>query len=142
MLADGWLYACWVVGTSRMRTVDETWPAVGARLHHSVGAWPVVINDRTKMLKWNPPSQVVLEARFGVLGTAIVDLEVIPTPAGVDLVITEDIERGLGRLLPKIVRDALLGTRNVEALRRLSLLVVGRHQRPPDQPVSDSRPAG
>ena len=38
VLADGWLYPLWVVGASRMRDVDDHWPAPGARLHHSVGA--------------------------------------------------------------------------------------------------------
>ena len=37
VLSDGWLYPLWVVGASRMRAVDEHWPALGARLHHSVG---------------------------------------------------------------------------------------------------------
>lgn len=142
VLADGWLYACWVVGTSRMRSVDQRWPAVGARLHHSVGAWPVVINDQTKMLRWEPNSRLTLEARFGLLGTALVDLQVTPTAAGAELSITEDIERGLGRFPPKIIRDVLLGTRNVEALRRLALLVEGRHPDEPAQPVSDSPPSG
>ena len=26
VLADGWLYPCWVVGASRMRKVEDTWP--------------------------------------------------------------------------------------------------------------------
>ena len=30
VLADGWLYPLWVVGATRMRDVDEHWPAVGA----------------------------------------------------------------------------------------------------------------
>ena len=29
VLADGWLYPLFVVGASRMRDVDEGWPAVG-----------------------------------------------------------------------------------------------------------------
>lgn len=40
VLSDGWLYPLWVVGASRMRDVDEDWPAVGSRIHHSVGVWP------------------------------------------------------------------------------------------------------
>ncbi len=27
ILADGWLYPLWVVGASRMRQVDDHWPA-------------------------------------------------------------------------------------------------------------------
>ncbi len=29
VLADGWLYPLWVVGATRMREVDEDWPAIG-----------------------------------------------------------------------------------------------------------------
>ena len=29
VLADGWLYPLWVVGATRMREVDDDWPAVG-----------------------------------------------------------------------------------------------------------------
>ena len=49
VLADGWLYPLFVVGAARMRDVDETWPAVGARLHHSIGAWPLMIDDTTEV---------------------------------------------------------------------------------------------
>ena len=51
MLSDGWLYALWVVGAARMRDVDEGWPAVGTRLHHSVGTWPLLIDDTTEVLE-------------------------------------------------------------------------------------------
>ncbi len=29
MLSDGWLYASWVVGASRVRDVDPRWPSPG-----------------------------------------------------------------------------------------------------------------
>ena len=48
VLSDGWLYPVWV-GASRMREVDETWPEVGSKLHHSVGAWPLLIDDNTEV---------------------------------------------------------------------------------------------
>ena len=50
VLADGWLYPLFVVGASRMRDVDDDWPAVGSRLHHSVGTWPLLIDDTTEVL--------------------------------------------------------------------------------------------
>jgi uncharacterized protein YndB with AHSA1/START domain len=31
VLSDGWLYAGWVVGASRIREVDPRWPAVGCQ---------------------------------------------------------------------------------------------------------------
>ncbi|WP_254186274.1 SRPBCC family protein [Paenarthrobacter aromaticivorans] len=37
VIADGWLYSGWVVGASRIRAVDDQWPQVGSKLHHSVG---------------------------------------------------------------------------------------------------------
>ncbi|MDI3193607.1 hypothetical protein QK290_04985 [Pseudarthrobacter sp. AL07] len=29
--------------------VDAQWPGTGSRLHHSVGHWPLVINDSTSV---------------------------------------------------------------------------------------------
>ena len=54
VLADGWLYPTWVVGASRMRDVDDRWPEPGSRLHHSVGAWPALLDDITESLEWQP----------------------------------------------------------------------------------------
>lgn len=36
ILADGWLYASWVVGAAHIRAVDEGWPDVGSRIHHNI----------------------------------------------------------------------------------------------------------
>ncbi len=54
VLADGWLYPLWVVGATRMRDVDASWPAVGAQLHHSAGVWPLVLDDTTEVLEAEP----------------------------------------------------------------------------------------
>ena len=54
VLADGWLYPLWVVGASRMRDVDDAWPAVGSKLHHSVGAWPALLDDDTEVTESEP----------------------------------------------------------------------------------------
>ncbi len=50
VLEDGWPYPSWVVGASRMRAVDERFPAPGSRLHHSAGVWPAVVSDETLVL--------------------------------------------------------------------------------------------
>ena len=47
VLADGWLYATWVVGAARIRAVDPQWPAEGSSIHHSVGSWPLLLDDTT-----------------------------------------------------------------------------------------------
>lgn len=49
VLADGWAYPTWVVGASRVRAVDTSWPAVGACIHHSFGVWPLVVDDTTEV---------------------------------------------------------------------------------------------
>ncbi|MGX9900097.1 SRPBCC family protein [Arthrobacter sp. SA17] len=65
VIADGWLYSGWVVGASRIRDVDALWPAEGAVLHHSVGAWPLLINDKTHVTASNPGKSIELIARGG-----------------------------------------------------------------------------
>ena len=126
VLADGWLYPTWVVGASRMRTVDAAWPAVEARLHHSVGVWPLLLNDETRILEWQPPRRAVLEAKGWPFGTATVELEVTRDgSSGCTVRITENPRRGPGVLVPKPLRDALIKIRNTEALRRLAFLAEG-----------------
>jgi len=128
VLADGWLYASWVVGASRIRDVDAAWPAVHARIHHSFGIWPALIDDSTSLVEWDPPRRAVLKARGWPVGSARVVLEVEPVPGGCELRIGEDAVEGPGTLVPKPVRDALIGLRNVETLRRLEYLAQGRFQ--------------
>jgi uncharacterized protein YndB with AHSA1/START domain len=50
VLSDGWLYPLWVVGATRMRDVDQAWPQVGAKIHHSAGVWPAIVDDNTEVL--------------------------------------------------------------------------------------------
>ena len=63
VLSDGWLYPLWVVGATRMRDVEAAWPAVGSRLHHSVGVWPLVIDDHTEVLEVEERRMLRLEVR-------------------------------------------------------------------------------
>lgn len=125
VLADGWLYPVWVVGASRMREVDESWPAAGAKLHHSFGAWPAVIDDVTEMVEWEPPYRALLTAHGWPIGAARVELVVEPTTDGCHLQITEDAVAGPGKLVPKPVRDVMIGIRNAETLNRLRYLAEG-----------------
>jgi hypothetical protein len=106
VLCDGWLYPLWVVGASRMREVDDGWPAVGTRLHHSVGTWPLLLDDVTE--------------------TVVLRL----TPVGTDteVVIEEQATAGPGALVPGPLQDPMLAWRNVETLRRLAFLVERRQQ--------------
>lgn len=135
VLADGWQYATWVVGASRVRAVDPDWPEPGARLHHSVGLWPALISDSTLARECREPRHLVLTARAWPLGEARVELDVVPDgPTTCTVSIAEDTERGPGRLVPPPVRQLLVLPRNREALRRLALLAEGRHRESAAQP--------
>ena len=126
VLADGWLYPLWVVGASRMREVDDTWPAVGSKLHHSVGTWPLLIDDNTEVLECQPVSMLRLRARGWPAGEAEVVLRLNPSGAETEVVIEEDAVKGPAVLMPKPLRDVQLGWRNVETLRRLAFVVERR----------------
>jgi hypothetical protein len=127
VLADGWSYVGWVVGATHIRAVDEGWPRVGTRIHHSLGAWPATMQDVTIVRAVDPPRMIELEARLWPFGTALVRLELTGThPNATDVRMTERFIRGPGRLLPKAVQMLLLVPRNRESLRRLADRAVGR----------------
>ena len=128
VLADGWLYPLWVVGATRMRDVDEGWPAVGTKLHHSVGVWPGLLDDTTEVLEVDPGRKIVLQARAWPGGEATVSLELTPAEGGARVTMWEDATKGPGTLVPSLLRSPMIKWRNVEALRRLALVVEGRTQ--------------
>ena len=126
VLADGWLYPLWVVGATRMREVDEHWPAVGARLYHSVGAWPLVTDDHTEVLASTSRSLLRLRARAWPSGEAQVELRLEPAEGGTRITMVEDAVSGPGRLVPSPLRQPQLAWRNRESLRRLAFIVERR----------------
>ncbi len=126
VLADGWLYPLWVVGASRMREVDDGWPAIGTKLHHSVGTWPLLIDDNTEVLESEPGALLRLRARAWPAGEAEVVLRLIPSGSGTEVLIEEDAVKGPARLMPKPLRDVQLNWRNVETLRRLAFVAERR----------------
>lgn len=129
VLADGWLYANWVVGASRVRDVDEHWPQPGSRLHHSFGAWPILIDDHTEVVSCDPGRELLLKARGRPVGEAHVQIKVSAAGTHGSVVsIAEDATGGPGRLLPRPARQLLITPRNTEALRRLALIAEGRHK--------------
>jgi hypothetical protein len=126
VLADGWLYPCWVVGASRMRDVDQGWPADGAKLHHSVGAWPALINDTTVAVRCEPGRELALRGRAWPIGEADILLRLRPrTGGGCTILIEEDVASGPTTVLPQPVRAAMIRPRNAETLRRLAYLAEG-----------------
>lgn len=130
VLANGWLYPTWVVGASRMRSVEDAWPAVDASLHHSFGVWPLVVDDSTTLLEWDPPRHAKMKARGWPAGAAHVVLDVEPRDGGCTVRISEDAVEGPGLLVPRPVRAATLLVRNRETLQRLAYLAEGHAEQP------------
>jgi uncharacterized protein YndB with AHSA1/START domain len=130
VLADGWLYPLWVVGASRMREVDDHWPAVGAHLEHSVGSWPMLVDDVTEVVEVTPGASLTLRAKARPTGTAMVSIRLEPLGAETRVVIEEDAVEGPAVLVPKPVRDLGLRWRNTESLRRLAYVAERRAARP------------
>jgi hypothetical protein len=123
VLCDGWRYPAWVVGTARMRSVSPDWPDVGAELHHSVGGWPALLDDRTRVTECVPRSRLALRAGLWPSGETEVRLLLEATPGGgCAITMQEDVTAGPAGLVPRQARAALFWARNVEALRRLRYL--------------------
>jgi hypothetical protein len=126
VLANGWLYPSWVVGASRMRDVDTSWPETGSTLHHSVGLWPLLLDDRTEVVGCEPQKQLRLKAHGWPAGAAEVLIELEPAGAGTVVTIREDAVAGPATLVPAPVRQLGVVPRNKETLRRLAFLAEGR----------------
>jgi hypothetical protein len=126
VLADGWLYPSWVVGASRMRKVDAGWPAVGTKLHHSVGTWPALIDDTTSVTGVEPGRELRLRGRAWPFGEVDIVLRIEPRAGGGSTVVmSEEIVSGPSQVLPQPARAALIGPRNKETLTRLAYLAEG-----------------
>src|SRR3954452_14945751 len=122
VLADGWLYPLWVVGASRIREVDDTWPETGSKIHHSVGMWPAVLDDDTEVTSCVEGSLISLRARYWPAGSADVTIRVQAEGAGARVQMEEDVAHGPARIAPQFLRAPLLDWRNRESLRRLAWL--------------------
>lgn len=126
VLSDGWLYPSWVVGASRMRDVEASWPAPGSKLHHSVGMWPLLLDDRTEVIGCEPERVLRLKAHGWPAGAAEIEIELTPATDGTEVTIREDAIAGPAKLVPPPVRQLGMVPRNKETLRRLSYLAERR----------------
>lgn len=120
VLSDGWNYADWVVGAVHIRDVDPQWPAVGARVHHRVGAWPFTVADSTEVVGGDGDGHLVLQARLWPFGEALVDVSWLPVgPGSTRVTMDEQFVAGPLLSLRNKVNDLVLHQRNRESLRRL-----------------------
>ena len=120
VLADGWYYSGWVVGTSHVQAVEESWPAVGSRLFHASGVWPAALADETSVDEVTPNERLALTARVRPFGEAHIEIGLTAEGDGTRVTLTENPISGPGRWLHNQATDAILHRRNVESLARLA----------------------
>lgn len=125
VLGHGWLFGSWVVGCSRIRDVDAAWPQKSAKIHHSFGVWPLLVDDTTECAGWEADRRMQLRARGWPAGEADITITISELATGCRVTIDEDAVRGPGTFIPRPARAALLRWRNTEALRRLEYLALG-----------------
>jgi hypothetical protein len=130
VLADGWMYAGWVVGATHIRDVDAHWPAKGALIHHTIGVWPLTVSDATEVIDVEPNRMIELDARAFPVGRAHVRIELEPArrKGHTRVTMTENVSGGPSRLIPKPLTDPLLTVRNRETLHRLVDIALGRRE--------------
>jgi hypothetical protein len=106
--------------------VDPSWPELGSQIAHSVGAWPVLIDDTTEVTKCRPGELLALRARAWPAGEAAVTIRLSGSGSDTEVTMQEDAVSGPAGLIPKPLREVTLNKRNAEALRRLAYLAEGR----------------
>ncbi|HYZ68646.1 MAG TPA: SRPBCC family protein [Mycobacterium sp.] len=126
VIADGWTYSQWVVGNTRMRAVDPNWPAVGSTIHHTIGVWPVVLNDETVVESCTPGEELVLHAKGRPFGGARITLRLSDIPNGSRVEMAEVPIGGPLSWIPRRLALAALYPRNRECVERLVALAERR----------------
>jgi Polyketide cyclase / dehydrase and lipid transport len=126
VIADGWTYSQWVVGNTRMRAVDPNWPAPGSTIHHTIGIWPVVLNDETVVETSIPNEELVLHAKGRPFGGARITLRLSDIPTGCRIEMAEVPVGGPLNWVPRRLALAAAYPRNRECTARLVALAERR----------------
>jgi uncharacterized protein YndB with AHSA1/START domain len=129
VLADGYAYAEWVVGTREIRAVDDGWPEVGTAIHYTVGLGPLGFRGKTIVRRIEPGRQLGLEADGGPLGTARIVIELLEWGDDTVVILDEHPLRGTAYRLHNAMSDAVLLLRGRPMVQNLARLVEKRHPR-------------
>ncbi|MEV0269186.1 SRPBCC family protein [Hamadaea sp. NPDC050747] len=127
VLADGWTYSDWVVGTAHIRDVDTDWPAPGSHIYHQAAGWPLALKDKTVAVSCDPPHELVMRPHLWPFGELTVRLRLTAlSPQETKVTLAEEFAAGPLRWTRNKLDDLLLHYRNREALRRLAELAARR----------------
>lgn len=105
-----------------MRAVDPDWPAAGSSIQHSVGIWPLVLNDETHVEECVPTEKLVLLAKGRPFGNARIILRLSDIPDGCRVEMQEFPVGGPAAVMPDRLSDIAVYPRNRETLWRLGAL--------------------
>lgn len=125
VLADGYSYPRWVVGTRSVESVDPSWPAVGANLHYRAGVGPFQIADVTTIRVSDPPHHLEMEAHMRLV-TVRISVEVRPWADQALVIVDEHPLRGSSLAFENPLSEGLLTMRNRLMLTRLADVVRDR----------------
>jgi hypothetical protein len=130
-LSDPETYPEWLVGARHIRGIDPDWPREGSAFHHTIGFGPVKIDDDTSVVRNRAPSELVLHAHLGPLGSAIVRITVARNgDGGSHIAFEEEPTGGVMRALWNPVTRPLVGLslwgRNAVSLQSLRALTEAR----------------
>ena len=126
-IADGWTYSQWVVGNSRMRAVDPNWPQIGSTIRHSVGVWPLLLDDVTVVEECQPLQRLVLLAKGRPFGKARITLQLFDIDGGGCRIEMAEVPVGAPMgWVPKRVALAAAFPRNRECTWRLATIAERR----------------
>ncbi|MFJ8546165.1 SRPBCC family protein [Streptomyces sp. NPDC093586] len=137
VLADGGLYADWVVGTSSSTPKRGQWPQVGAAITYEVRLGPLRLRNETVVRRCEEGSVLELEAIAGPLGTARIAIEVRPWGEQCLVIVDEHPLSGAGGVLHNMSVEALIQLRHRAMLARLARLCedgAGEQRRPDPDP--------
>jgi hypothetical protein len=127
VLADGYAYADWVIGTREIRAVDDGWPAVGTSIHYTVGWGPLALRGRTTVRQVEKGRRLGLEADAGPLGSARIVIDLDEWGDGTVVVLDEHPLRGPAYWLHSAVSETVLLVRGRPMVNQLARLVERRH---------------
>ena len=76
-------------GTAESALSASNWPAPGARILHSIGTWPAVINDETVVESCITGEELVLLAKIRPAAEARITMQLSDIPGGCRVAMSE-----------------------------------------------------
>lgn len=126
VLIDPETYPLWLIGTKRIREVDDDWPRPGSTFHHVVGVGPFQLRDESVALDVEHGTMLRLKVKARPFVSAVATFRVIGNDDR--CVVTLEEEPAL-RLIGNLVRpvlDPVTHVRNHRSLRRLAAVIESR----------------